>query len=262
MHSHKIDLDDLDEEQNPASKLFRIIELNTIYKCTHRINFPQPSLDLGCGDGFIASTLFDQQFTYGLDNNEAGDVQVAIKKKRYKKVLIELAEKMSLPQNSVNFVFSNSVIEHIPDLNQVLSEVRRVLKPNGYFLFTVPSDKFSQYLYLSNLLDSWKLGFLSNLYVNYRNRKLNHYHLYSIQKWKQLLSSKKLKIIKYHYYLDKEALMWWDRMALEARWKKLFDQEAEKKVFLKYKELIAKLSVSDNVNNDQGAGLLVLCKKI
>jgi len=45
-------------------------------------------------------------------------------------------------------MFSNSVLEHIYDINMVLKEVSRVLKENGKLVFTVPSNQFSSYLFL------------------------------------------------------------------------------------------------------------------
>ena len=66
---------------HPSSALFRAIELKAIYEQVGRNVFHQPSLDLGCGDGAITKLLFDQQFTYGVDNGEADDVTIAIKNK-------------------------------------------------------------------------------------------------------------------------------------------------------------------------------------
>ena len=45
-----------------------------------------------------------------------------------------------LSDNSVTFdvVFSNQVLEHVPDLDKVLSEIHRVLKPGGVILSLFP----------------------------------------------------------------------------------------------------------------------------
>ena len=151
---------------HPSAILFRAVELKTIYEGTEGVNFSQPSLDLGCGDGKIAESIFDENFTYGVDNGEAKDVEEAVESKRYQKIFLESAEKMSLPDNSVNFVFSNCVIEHIPDNEAVLRETSRILNKGGAFVFTVPSHNFPKYLFLTNKLASWGLGFLSRFYHN------------------------------------------------------------------------------------------------
>lgn len=42
--------------------------------------------------------------------------------------------------------FSNSVLEHIPDIQPVLNEVGRVLRPGARFVITTPSHYFTEYL--------------------------------------------------------------------------------------------------------------------
>lgn len=247
---------------HPSAVLFRAIELRTIHKNTRNIDFSHPSLDLGCGDGKIASILFDDKFTYGVDNGEAKDVQEAIDNNLYDKVFLESAEKMSLPDNSVNFVFSNCVIEHIPNNEAVLSEVARILRPGGVFVFTVPSHNYTNFLYLSSKLASWGLGFLSKFYKYRRNKMLNQFHCHSKDDWNDKLNKHKLQIKKYQYYVSRESLMLWDRMALEIFIKKIFDKNAKKKVLNKYrKELDETYNKDRGISDDKGAGLFIYCVK-
>lgn len=262
MKTRLVTVNDFKGHPHPASKLFRGIELQTIYSNTKGINFKQPSMDLGCGDGYLSSILFDDKFTYGVDNDEANEVSMAIKKKRYRKVLIENAESMSLPNGSVNFIFCNSVIEHIPDNNAVLSEVSRILKRKGDFVFTSPSDKFKEYLYLSNKLSPLGLDFLGRWYKEKRNKLLNHYHNYSHSQWVRKLKKYGLRVIKYDYYIDKKTNMFWDKLALEVRIRKIFDKDAEHKVFVKYKNKIIEYITSNDVKDTNGASLFIHAVKL
>jgi SAM-dependent methyltransferase len=246
---------------HPSAILFRAIELKTIYEKCKDLRFNHPSLDLGCGDGKIADLLFDEHFTYGVDNGEAKDVDQAIKNKIYQKVFLESAEKMSLPDNSVGFVFSNCVIEHIPDNEAVLSEVGRILKPEGKFVFTVPSHNYPDYLYLTNKFTSWGLGFLSKSYKYRRNKMLNQFHCYSVSDWQKKLEKHNLEIEKHKYYVSKGALMLWDKMALEIFFKRIVWPNFEKKAFDKYKSLIKEVYEKDDVKDNQGAGLFIQCVK-
>jgi len=43
-----------------------------------------------------------------------------------------------LDDNSVDYAIATELFEHLPDIDGFLKEVRRVLKPNGMFFFTVP----------------------------------------------------------------------------------------------------------------------------
>ncbi len=48
---------------------------------------------------------------------------------------------LSFPDASVDLLVSSDVLEHVPDLPGALSESRRVLKPGGRHVFTVPPKR-------------------------------------------------------------------------------------------------------------------------
>lgn len=246
---------------HPSAILFRAVELKTLYQGTEGVSFSQPSLDLGCGDGKIAEILFDEHFTYGVDNGEAKDVQEAVDSKRYQKIFLESAEKMSLPDSSVNFVFSNCVIEHIPDNEAVLRETSRILNKGGAFVFTVPSNNFPEYLFLTNTLASWGLGFLSRFYKYRRNKMLNQFHCYSVADWQEKLSKHGFRIVRHQYYMSQPALMLWDRMALEIFLKKILWPHYERKALKKYWNQVKEVAEHDRAEEGKGAGLMVYCVK-
>ncbi len=246
---------------HPSAVLFRAVEMKTIFEGTVGVNFSQPSLDLGCGDGKIAEAIFDERFTYGVDNGEANDVQEAIDSKRYQQIFLESAEKMSLPDRSVNFVFSNCVIEHIPDNEAVLRETSRILNKGGAFVFTVPSNNFPEYLFLTNKFASWGLGFLSRFYKYRRNKMLNQFHCYGISDWQEKLAKHGFRIVNHQYYMSQQALMLWDKMALEIFFKKILWPKYEKKAIRKYWSQMKELAERDRVMSGEGAGLMIYCVK-
>lgn len=51
---------------------------------------------------------------------------------------------LSFHENSFDVVFSNDVLEHVPDVDRALSEVYRVLRPSGVFISTFPFS-YGQY---------------------------------------------------------------------------------------------------------------------
>ena len=53
-------------------------------------------------------------------------------------ILCEDVQKLSFDDGSFDLIISQDVLEHIPDPFRGLSEIYRVLKPNGYHIFTVP----------------------------------------------------------------------------------------------------------------------------
>ena len=240
----------LKKYNHPAVLLFRGIELKILSQVLPKYKLKKPSVDIGSGDGFISSLIFKNPFSYGVDNNEAGDVQSSIKKKRYGKVLIESAEKMSLKSNSVNFVFSNSVIEHIPQNELLLLEVSRILKPNGYFAFTCPSSYFTEFI----------TSQFGQKYAMIRNKHLNHYHLYNHITWKKRLSEAKFKIVDYCYYMTKSDLLFWDKLVW--LYKLLFFvPPLRSKLMTLFENKVKKIVFESTSNKVEGANILVIAQK-
>ena len=262
MKTRKITPEELTLHPHPASKLWRSIELKTVYEMTKGETFRGPSLDLGGGDGYLSHLLFDKPFTYNVDNDEAREVDEAQQSGRYKQVLKESAEHMSLPNESLGLVFSNSVIEHIPDVEAVLSEVARTLKKGGVFLFTSPSDQFKNHLYISSKLTSWGLPGAGQQYAAARNKMLNHYHTYSHITWKKLLDKHGLKLIKYAYYIDPETCMMWDKIALQTRLLGIINNRSEQYMWTKYQSSINALYKKANSSKKVGASVAIYAVKI
>lgn len=50
----------------------------------------------------------------------------------------ETLEGLTFADNSFDIIVNSDVLEHVADLGKSLSEIRRVLKPGGYHVFTVP----------------------------------------------------------------------------------------------------------------------------
>ncbi|OYW76967.1 MAG: hypothetical protein B7Z37_06520, partial [Verrucomicrobia bacterium 12-59-8] len=106
-------------------------------------DFIRPVLDIGCGDGLFAEVLFADQIDEGLDY-DAAETARADASGKYIHLTTDSATHMPFPEASFATVFSNSVLEHIPGIEQVMSEAFRVLKPGGVFHFTVPSPFFEE----------------------------------------------------------------------------------------------------------------------
>ena len=97
-------------------------------------------LEIGCGVGTVASYLSDK---YGMKviATDADPEQIELAKDHYKEhqnLRFFEADAVNLPFKNAEFemVVSLNVFHHISDWRRVLSEVNRLLKPNGYFLFS------------------------------------------------------------------------------------------------------------------------------
>jgi len=218
-------------------------------------------LDIGSGDGKISSLLFNHRFTYGIDNGEANDYLESIKYKRYKKVFLESAAKMSLLDNSVNFAFSNSVLEHIPNLRAVLKETSRVLNKGGYFVFTSPSKYFRDGTNINPILNKIGIGWINKLYSRFRNNALNHYNLHDHKYYTKELKKYGFEVIDYSYAISESTLKLWDTMAIIIKITAVFGINIEKEVTKYFLFSIRKHYRNSVTNKKIGMNLLIVAIK-
>jgi len=98
------------------------------------------ALDLGCGDGRLSAELRADELT-------AADVsRVALERARGRLPnarLVELEPDAPVPSSDGEFdlVLCAETIEHVRDVQLLLSEVRRVLRPGGTLAVTTPATR-------------------------------------------------------------------------------------------------------------------------
>lgn len=200
------------EFEHPATILWRAIELKHLNEAIQKYNPIAPILDLGCAEGKIANILFKGKRIFGLDN--CWDlIKQNNKTDTYKALILANGCYMPFKKDIFKTVFSNCVLEHIPDLDKVLAEVSRVLDKGGRFIFTVPTDKFGEYLFFYQLFSTLGVSILAKKYSTLRNRLLSHFHCYDHNVWIDKLRKNNLKVIDYSYYMSKKSTMLWDFLA-------------------------------------------------
>ncbi len=98
----------------------------------------EPTLELGTGDGYFTKCLYDSQsekVTIASDLTGSTLLQ-AEKYSFWRKLAIIDASEVPLPSNSLSTVIMNNLIHHLPDRNETLKEMYRILRPGGMFIFT------------------------------------------------------------------------------------------------------------------------------
>jgi ubiquinone/menaquinone biosynthesis C-methylase UbiE len=166
---------------------------------------PAPVLDLGCGDGHFASSAYPRRLEVGVDRNFK-ELHHAGKRQAYG--LAIQAEASQLPFRNECFAgaISNSVLEHIPDVDKVLMELRRVLKPQGLLAFSVPNDRFGASLPGVRLLRRCGQHALADWHVNLFNRISRHIHTDTSERWQQRLGLAGFTVIEQWNYFTPQAL--------------------------------------------------------
>ena len=191
----------------PPVALWRAVELRVLASAP----FQRPILDLGCGDGLIAEVLFA-----GEPRVEAGfdpwfdQVRKAPQTGAYRYVQQAYGDALPYPDARFATIVSNSVLEHIPDLDPVLRESARVLRSGGRFIATVPSDAFRELLagYRDRIAAGDAEG--AEAYAAGVDDVLEHHRYPSPDEWRARLASAGLELREARYYIPPDVEALWD----------------------------------------------------
>jgi len=173
-------------------------------------------LDLGCGNGRLYEFLKDLSIDYlGIDNSE-GLINEA--KKKYPKVAdkfkIGNALDLNFPDSQpacagrFDVVIMVAVLNHIPSEElrlQVLNNVKRILKPDGYLLMTNWNLYQKKYLplvikyTLLKLFGKSKMDW-GDVLVPFGKEKIErYYHAFTKKEIKKLVKQTNFKLLKNYY---------------------------------------------------------------
>lgn len=143
--------------QNELGKINGIINAR---KFSNFILDSHEVLDFGCGGGHLLNSL-KAKSKFGVEINEFARDSAA----KYCTKVFESVEEV--PDASVDVVISNHALEHVPYPIAALSELRRVLRPEGFLIIYLPIDDWrSQKKYdptdINNHLNTWTPQLLGN----------------------------------------------------------------------------------------------------
>lgn len=168
-----------------------------------------PLLDLGAGDGLFASLAFSHPPDCGVDL--APHVLFEARARRAHRHLVAAdATRLPFPPAAFATVVSNSVFEHIPDLDAALAECHRVLAPRGRLLLTAPSHDFGRMLLGSRVAAG---------YARWFNGHSRHFHTLSLEQWHSRLARHGFRVNHGFYYLSPRALRVFDAAHYLSAWR-------------------------------------------
>lgn len=134
-------------------------------------------LDLGCGAGdfsAIAAAIVTPANALGVDVAEAALARARRSHPELRFQHVPFDGPLPLDDNSFDVVWASEVIEHVADTASWLSEVRRVLAPNGRLLLTTPAHG--------------RLRLLLGGIERYSEPQGDHLHLYTARSLRTLLA--------------------------------------------------------------------------
>jgi SAM-dependent methyltransferase len=229
------------------------------------VEFARPVLDFGCGDGNFAAMTFSDPLDVGVDPSRTA-IEEARGTGMYRELCLTDGRFIPYPDGYFASALSNSVLEHITDLDENLSEVHRVLKPGALFAFTTPSHHFAEYLFFPTLMRTFGLLKASRAYENYFNRISRHYRTDSPDIWRKRLEQHGFRIVECYTYFTASSSRLFDLMhyysAPAILYKKLF----RRWILAPYRWNFAHILPTfrwhvESADTPEGAYIFVICEK-
>lgn len=136
-------------------------------------------LDVGCGTGKILEELKAKKWqVFGIDGNKE-----AIKWSAKRGIKIKKADfnkdKIPFEDNSFDLVLALDLLEHLPNESNLLRQIKRVLKKDGFFICTVPA--------YPKLFSYW-------------DKMLGHQRRYTKKSLREVLEKNHFKVKNISYY--------------------------------------------------------------
>jgi SAM-dependent methyltransferase len=136
-------------------------------------------LDIGCGTGLILQGISGESCAIGVDFS--AKALSFCEKRNLKNLVRGDVRDLPIATSSVDLVLALDLLEHIEDDKGLMNEIRRVLRPEGYLLATVPAHR---YLWSEH------------------DEALHHYRRYSKTDFRDLVKKEGFTLIKYSYVIS------------------------------------------------------------
>ncbi len=113
-----------------------ILKDNFTYDYFNRFNKDSKILDVGCGNGHFLDQLKDR----GYNNLRGVDIANYLKDKSHQHHIVDInVSKLPFEDNSFDVVTTFQTFEHLENYFLLEQEIKRILKPDGYFIFSIPN---------------------------------------------------------------------------------------------------------------------------
>lgn len=247
--------------------------LKLLEKIKYRQNIT--ALDIGSGLGFplleTAMRLGNSCKLYGIDPWEAAVERVKSKTKIYGisnvEIINGIAERIPLPNNSVDLIISNNGLNNVTDIKSVLAECSRISKIGAQLVFTYNTDKTMNEFYsvFEEILRSKKMN---------NEIELMKAHIYKkrkpVEEFIQLLNENEYIINEIsqdefvYSFVDGTAMFnhFLIKLAFINSWKELIPEEKQNEVFEELVERLNQLAKSKGLIKLTIPFVIIDCKRV
>jgi len=144
-----------------------------------------PVLDVGCGDGFWWTLrAHDRREVYGIDISAR---EIAQARTRITAALTDVSAGPAFPGTRFAEIIGNCSLEHVPDIDAALSNLRASAAGNARLLMFVPTPRWAY----QGQLQAWLVRRAPRVAMSLAgalNGFFQHWHLYDVKVWTALLA--------------------------------------------------------------------------
>lgn len=198
-----------------AADYYRFNKLNKIIQeilINKKINEECVIVDIGCGDGQFLKYI-KESCSKSINFKFIG-IDKYVNNKSFNFILFndDVEEEISVEDNSADIVIAAEIIEHIKNTDKLISEIKRILKPDGVILITTPNlaSYFNRFLLLlgyqpyhaevSDVESGLGLGIVYKILGRPKigNKTAGHLRIFTFKALKDFIEFHGLKLVKYY----------------------------------------------------------------
>ena len=150
-----------------------------------------PVLDVGCGDGFWWTLRdHDRREVYGIDISAR---EIAQARDRITASLTDVSVEQPFPGTKFQQIIGNCSLEHVPDIDAALENLRKAAAKDGRLVMFVPTPRWAY----QGRMQSWLLQHAPRVAMSVAgalNGFFQHWHLYDAKVWTRLLAQHGWKV--------------------------------------------------------------------
>jgi SAM-dependent methyltransferase len=200
----------------PGKALFHALELEEYARAG--IQFENPTMDLGCGNGLFAAMLQERgilgPIELALDYRARGLSQAKL---GFRRGAIQAdARALPLRSRTLASVLANGVICSVAtDFEMAITEAARVLVERGLLVLSVPTPQVMESQVLPAVLRKLGAPRLASRHLSRLNRRLALFHMLDEQAWRQKLEEAHFHIEQIRYYFTPRQAFWANLLTMQ-----------------------------------------------
>lgn len=157
--------------------------------------------EIGCGLGMFSYCLLSRAPGLALRASDISQYAVDVARKKLAKfnnAQVETgdAENVSLPTSSFDAVISLDVVEHLLHPESMISEVSRILRPGGVFLFTTPNGRSIGARFKRRASKAQLASVAGSRWLWFADRDATHVNVRNPNDWRNLCLSMGLQLVR------------------------------------------------------------------